>query len=55
MSVCIVLAPSIENLIIIVVPFRETIVEPPDTDMVNEEMNEENKIVNTSDNQVSSN
>jgi ribosome assembly protein 1 len=28
-----------------VVPFRETIVKPPETDMVNEELNEENKLV----------
>ena len=35
-----------------VVPFRETIIEPPDTDMVNEEMNEENKVVSTTENQV---
>lgn len=35
-----------------VVPFRETIVEPPETDMVNEELNEENKIINTNVRQV---
>ena len=28
-----------------IVPFRETIIEPPKTDMVNEELNEENKVV----------
>ncbi len=34
----------------VVVPFRETIVEPPETDMVNEELNEENKLVNNTAN-----
>jgi hypothetical protein len=34
-------------LVILVVPFRETIVEPPETDMVNEELSEENKLVST--------
>jgi len=28
-----------------VVPFRETIIKPPETDMVNEELNSENKLV----------
>ena len=28
-----------------IVPFRETIIEPPKTDMVNEELNEENKVL----------
>jgi len=37
-------------LIFPVVPFRETIVEPPETDMVNEEVNEENKLINNSAN-----
>jgi hypothetical protein len=35
------------GLVILVVPFRETIVEPPETDMVNEELSEENKLVST--------
>jgi hypothetical protein len=38
------------ELILPVVPFRETIVEPPETDMVNEELNEENKLVNNNAN-----
>ena len=29
-----------------IVPFRETIIEPPEKDMVNEELNDENKILN---------
>ena len=40
------------NFHLSVVPFRETIIEPPETDMVNEELNEENKILNTNDKQV---
>jgi hypothetical protein len=37
------------------VPFRETIVEPPETDMVNEELNDDNKLVVTaSDKKVNS-
>ena len=30
-----------------IVPFRETIIDPPKTDMVNEELNEENKVMET--------
>ena len=32
-----------------IVPFRETIVDPPEKDMVNEELNDENKIVSNKD------
>ena len=32
-----------------IVPFRETIIDPPEKDMVNEELNDENKIVNSKD------
>ena len=33
-----------------IVPFRETIIDPPKTDMVNEELNEENKVIETEEN-----
>ena len=32
-----------------IVPFRETIVDPPETDMVNEQLNDENRIIVTKD------
>ena len=32
-----------------IVPFRETIIDPPEKDMVNEELNDENRIVNSKD------
>ncbi len=36
-----------------IVPFRETIVPPPATDMVNEELSDENKVIRTADQQKS--
>lgn len=41
-------SPGIEVVVSApIVPFRETIIKPPDTDMVNEQLNEENKVVLT--------
>ena len=39
-------SPGIEVVVSApIVPFRETVIEPPDTDMVNEQLNEDNKVV----------
>ena len=43
-------APGIETTVSEpLIPFRETIVVPPSTDMVNEELNDENKVVQKSE------
>lgn len=41
-------SPGVEVLVSApIVPFRETVIEPPDTDMVNEQLNDENKVVSS--------